>query len=176
MCPLKESRRARKEAVDLARALGTSYDPPPRKGISAAAAPSNPCGPERWLVDTGSAFDLIGKQDVPEWCVMLATPTDGTVELSTANGRMAVTKEVLMQVGSFQQHVTPLLLESSPPVLSVGKRCMEEGYSCHWPAGRRPYLVSPDGTKHMLEVDNMVPYLNDMPTSDYACPAPAHPA
>ena len=28
----------------------------------------------------------------------------------------------------------------------------------------------------MLEVDNMVPYLNDMPTSDYACPAPAHPA
>jgi len=102
LCPLKESRRARKEAVDLARELGTSYDPPPRRGISAAAAPSNPCGPERWLIDTGSAFDLIGKQDVPEWCVKLATPTDGTVELSTANGRMAVTKEVLMQVGPFQ--------------------------------------------------------------------------
>ena len=29
--------------------------------------------------------------------------------------------------------------------------------------------------KHTLEVDNMVPYLNDLPTNDYACPAPALP-
>jgi hypothetical protein len=106
----------------------------------------------------------------------MATATTTPVELSTANGRMVVEKEVLMQVGPFQQHVSPLLLEHSPPVLSVGKRCMEEGYSFHWPAGRNPYLIAPDGVKHVLEVDNMVPYLPDPPIGDYALPALALPA
>ena len=80
-----------------------------------------------------------------------------------------------MQVGPFKQHVMPLLLESSPPVLSVGKRCMEEGYSFHWPSGRNPYLVSPDGKRHDLDVDNMVPYLPDPPFDGVSCPAPAFP-
>jgi len=118
------------------------------------------CGPERWLVDTGSAFDLIGRSDVPDWCARLATPTEGMVELST---------------GPFKQHVSPLLLESSPPVLSVGKRCMEEGYSFHWPSGRESYLISPDCVKHVLGVDNMVPYLPDPPISGVSSPAPAFP-
>ena len=53
---------------------------------------------------------------------------------------------------------------------------MEEGYSVHWPSGREPYLVSPDGVKHVLEVDNMVPYLPDPPISGVSSPAPAFPA
>ena len=69
----------------------------------------------------------------------------------------------------------PLLLESSPPVLSVGKRCMEEGYSFHWPSGHNPYLISPDGKRHDLEVDNVVPYLLDPPFDGISCPAPAFP-
>jgi len=176
LCPIKEARRARKDAVDLARELGTSFDNAPKIGVGAAAASSMQCGPERWLVDTGSAFDLVGRHDVPDWCARLATPTESVVELSTTNGRMIVEKEVLMQVGPFQQHVSPLLLEHSPPVLSMGKRCMEEGYSCHWPSGRQPYLIAPDGAKHVLEVDNMVPYLPDPPIGDYAAPALALPA
>ena len=80
-----------------------------------------------------------------------------------------------MQVGPFKQHVSPLLFESSPPVLSVGKRCMEEGYSFHWLSGREPYLISPDGVKHVLEIDNMVPYLPDPPISGVSSPAPAFP-
>ena len=82
LCPIKEARRARKEAVDLARELGTSFDHVSKTGVGAAAASSSQCGPERWLVDTGSAFDLIGRHDVPDWCARLATPTEGTVELS----------------------------------------------------------------------------------------------
>jgi hypothetical protein len=131
--------------VKLARELGNSYDHGPKPGVGAAATNSHHCGPERWLVDTGSAFDLIGKNDVPDWRVKLATATETPVELSTANGRMVVGKKVLMQVGPFQQHVSPLLLEHSPPVLAVGRRCMEEGYSFHWPSGRQPYLIAPDG-------------------------------
>ena len=58
LCPIKEAKRARKEAVDLAREMGNPFDNAPKSGVGAAAAPSIQCGPERWLVDTGSAFDL----------------------------------------------------------------------------------------------------------------------
>ena len=111
LCPVREMRRARKEAVRLARELGTSYDHGPMPNMGVAATNSLHCGPERWLIDTGSAFDLIGKNDVPGLCIKMATATTTPVELSTANGRMIVGKEVLMQVGPFQQHVSPLLLE-----------------------------------------------------------------
>jgi len=104
LCPIREARRARKDAVVLARELGTSFHHVPKTGVGAAAASTLQCGPERWLVDTGSAFDLVGRHDVPDWCARLATPTESIVELSTANGRMIVEKEVLMQVGPFKQH------------------------------------------------------------------------
>ena len=39
----------------------------------------------------------------------------------------------------------PLLRESTPPVLSVGRRCMHHGYGFYWPPGKSPYLVTPKG-------------------------------
>ena len=68
-----------------------------------------------------------------------------------------------MQVGPLKRHIKPLLLSNTPPVLSVGKRCMEEGFSFHWPANEAPYLVGPNGKRHQLEIDNLVPYLADPP-------------
>ena len=83
---MKEMRRARKEAVKLARELGTSYDHGPKPNMGVAATNSQHCGPERWLIDTGSAFDLIGKNDVPGWCIKVATATTTPVELSPTGG------------------------------------------------------------------------------------------
>ena len=34
---------------------------------------------------------------------------------------------------------------------SVGKKCMEEGYSFVWPANGAPYMISPDNKKILLE-------------------------
>ena len=74
--------------------------------------------------------------------------TGDLIELSTANGRMSVDKEVLMQVGPLRRHIKPLLLINTPPVLSVGKRFMEEDFSFYWPANEAPYLVGPNGKRH----------------------------
>ena len=152
-----EMKHARDAAIELAKELGTSYDGLP----CAVAASKGEYGPDRWLIDTGSAFDLVGQHDVPDWNLELAEMTEDMIELSTANGRMNVDKEVLMQVGPLKRHIKPLLLSNTPPVLSVGKRCMEEGFSFHWPANEAPYLVGPNGKRHQLEIDNLVPYLPD---------------
>ena len=57
-----------------------------------------------------------------------------------------------------------------PWVLSVGKRCVEEGYSFIWVARTTPVLISPSGTQIPLVVNNNVPYL---PIGDVEVAAPA---
>ena len=92
-------------------------------------------------MDTVSAVDLVSARDVPSDYVHGVLPLDVPISLSAANGRMLATKCVEMQVGKLADVVSPLVLNSTPPVLSVGKRCMDEGYSFIWNAGDTTYLV-----------------------------------
>ena len=63
-----------------------------------------------------------------------------------------------MQVGALGEEIDPLLLEKTPAVLSVGRRCVDGGCSFIWKAGEQPYLIDATGKRHQLEVDNYVPY------------------
>ena len=70
-----------------------------------------------------------------------------------------------VQVLAIKDTVTPLLLESCPAVLSVGRRCIEEGYEFRWkPYSRNPTFHLPDGTVINMEVDGYVPYIVEEPT------------
>ena len=44
----------------------------------------------------------------------------------------------------FESTHTPYVFDESPSVLTVGKKCMEEGYSFVWPANGVPYMISLD--------------------------------
>jgi hypothetical protein len=53
-------------------------------------------------------------------------------------------------------------LVDSPDVLSIGRRCVDEGFSFHWPAGSsEPYFIDQDGERITLETEAYVPYLPD---------------
>ena len=60
-----------------------------------------------------------------------------------------------MPGGSFECLVMP----ETPSVISVGERCLDHGYSFHWPAGKTPYLLLPNGRRVNLVVDGKIPYL-----------------
>ena len=51
------------------------------------------------------------------------------------------------------------MLDSTPPVLTVGRRCQERGYAFHWPPYGHPRLVRPNGKDVPLSVDHYVPYI-----------------
>ena len=55
---------------------------------------------------------------------------------------------------------SPYILEETPAVLSVGVRCMEQGYSFVWPADGRPYFIRPDMGVIELNVDGRVPVID----------------
>ena len=55
-------------------------------------------GPREWLADTGSGFDLVGRQDVPAVILEnLVEPATTPLKLSTANGIIKATDVVLLQ-------------------------------------------------------------------------------
>jgi hypothetical protein len=66
---------------------------------------------------------------------------------------------------------TALVMKNSPTVMSMGKRCMREGYSFRWDAGCKPLLVPPDGEEIVLDVINGVLIL-PMNRQGYAGAAP----
>eukprot|EP00435_Cladocopium_sp_Y103_P060221 s26_g22.t1 len=60
---------------------------------------------------------------------------------------------------TFTEPAKAHVLEDTPSVLSLGKRCMEQGYSFVWPSGREPYMISSEGNKIKMEVRDLIPYV-----------------
>jgi len=117
--------------------------------------------PERWIWDTGTGNDLIGKEDLSAAAKREMIPIPSPLYLNTAAGVVGVDKKVALQSVALEDTVGPLVLASSPPVLSCGRRCMVEGYSFHWEKFCNPYLVLPSGKRRELEVQDYVPYLRE---------------
>ena len=93
------------------------------------------------MADTGSGHDLIGKQDTPNW-KDLARFADFILKVIDAKS------EVLGTV------VCPRLLGETPAVLSVGRRCIDDGWTFVWPGHGNPYFKKPDGKRIERQVDN----------------------
>ena len=78
--------------------------------------------------------------------------------MATANGVVIADKEAVVQTTTGKV-ARAVVMKDSPCVLSLGKRCMEEGYSFEWPAGKSPVIMAPSGHRKQLELQNLVPVL-----------------
>ena len=74
------------------------------------------------------------------------------------------------------------VMQNTPSLISIGKRCMEQGYTFTWPAGELPVLQGPGGKEIVLDVLNNVPHLPasrcnfSPPSTDPSPDIPAVPA
>ena len=124
----------------------------------AALSSFGPCLTPVLRFDPG--FDLVSADDVDAVYLkrklkMLEEP----LELMTANGPIVADKKVALRLRELKGNVNPLVIDDSPPVLSLGRRCMDEGYSFIWPAwSDSPQLVMPNKRGAIqLKVHNYVP-------------------
>ena len=67
------------------------------------------------------------------------TPAPDPVTLSIANDLVHGSHVVRQQIGEFEEVAEPYILDASPDVLSIGRRCVEDGYMFVW----KPYSLSP---------------------------------
>ena len=149
---------------------GPSADDQAKASCRVAPASGDTSGPDRWLMDTGSGYDLVAKSDVPHVLLGNAYRAEESLELHTANGATLADTVVDLQVGPLLEVVSPLLLESTPAVLSIGRRCMRDGYGFYWSPFSDPYVITPQGYKVQLDVVGDVPYLRETSLA-VSCPA-----
>ena len=124
-----------------------------------------------FLADTGSEEDLLSTSDKSRYFPR-AEPLDADkpVNLVTANGPTSADKVAKVKVPELNSKVEFYLLNSTPPVVSVGKRCLDEGYGFYWPPYRKPFFVRPDGTKLHCRLRGRVPVIGG-DFAGYAFPA-----
>ncbi len=87
-----------------------------------------------WLVDTGSGHDLASAKHIQHTQHELST-REVAMWLSTANGTTQVKEDALIDIHPLGETMDALVLDNTPPVLSVGKRVVRHGYSFIWIAG-----------------------------------------
>ena len=73
---------------------------------------------------------------------------------------MEATEQMPMFLRDISATISPWILDDTPNVLSVGRRCQEEGWAFYWPPySANPIFIDPQGRKHILESEGFVPYL-----------------
>lgn len=115
----------------------------------------------RWLMDTGCGFDLAKRSHLVR-CGLRKQITKSSLDITinTPAGPQPVTHEAAVNIPSLNEEVPIIVLKSTPDVLSIGRRCVQDGYKFVWNAhSEQPYLVSPSGKKITLSVHGFIPSL-----------------
>lgn len=113
---------------------------------------------KRFIMDSGSGHDLISARKIDR--VDLPTYDDTTVNFHTANGVTSSTKRSNIEFEVFDEPAQAHILEDMPSVLSMGKRCLDLGYSFIWPSGKSPYMLDADGHIIEMTVKDYIPYVS----------------
>jgi hypothetical protein len=132
----------------------------------ALAASNYDLGPREnyrsWLLDTGCKYDLTTRASIPLHQVDSIFRAPMPILLATANDLVQGDKVVAQQIGELGEVAEPYVLDSTPDVLSIGRRCVEDGYEFVWkPYSLHPTITTPRGRVVKLVSRDCCPYLDD---------------
>eukprot|EP00435_Cladocopium_sp_Y103_P013926 s811_g3.t1 len=113
---------------------------------------------KKFIMDSGSGHDLISIKKIDR--MDLSTYDDEVVNFHTANGVTSSTKRSDIEFKAFDEPAQMHVLDDTPSVLSMGKRCLDLGYSFVWPSGKDPYMIDCNGNIIEMTVKDYIPYMN----------------
>ena len=115
-----------------------------------------------WIIDSGCAQDLVDEDTIRRADLEdQIQPSDDILVLNTANGSRRVDSEIQLSIAELHgEEVRPKVLPRTPLVLSLGRRCIDDGYRFEWePYSQKPILTTPRGRRVTMTVDKYIPYL-----------------
>ena len=77
----------------------------------------------------------------------------------TANGAVESGDRNSLRCGAAKKQIEAIVLDKTPCVLSMGRRCLKEGFGFHWDPYKRPYLRTFAGERIELHVSHEIPLL-----------------
>ena len=107
-------------------------------------------------MDSGASMHMISKKDLSEAEMDTLTKSCRPTIVITANGEVQTQEEAIVYVKELDIFLTMKVLENTPAVLSLGKLCDENGYSCEWINGQKPHLIK-NGIRIICNTENFVP-------------------
>ena len=113
---------------------------------------------KKFIMDSGSGHDLISAKKIDR--MDLPTYDDSVVNFHTANGVTCSTKRSDIKFEAFDEPAQAHILEDTPSVMSMGKRCIDLGYSFIWPSGKTPYMLDINGNMIEMTVKDYIPYVS----------------
>ena len=99
---------------------------------------------------------MISKKDLSDAEMDTLTKSCGPTIVITGNGEVQTHEEAIVNVKELDIFLTTKFLDNTPAVLSLGKRCDENGYSYEWINGQKPHLIK-DGIRIICNTENFVP-------------------
>ena len=111
-----------------------------------------------WIFDSGCGYDMMSTSKAKH--LMKFVTKAELQEFNTANGQYE-TDEIIpltFVMGNDSYDARPYLMENSPSVLSMGQRCMNEGFCFLWIKGFDTCVLTPSGDLVPFTVVNGVPY------------------
>ena len=109
-----------------------------------------------FVVDSGASMHMISKKDLNSTEKDTLTKSCSPTIVISANGEVQTHEEATVYVKELERFLTVKVLEDTPPVLSLGKLCDENGYSCEWINGPKPHLIK-NGIRIQCNTENFVP-------------------
>ena len=110
--------------------------------------------------DTGTDQDIVGES---QQVVMQSKIRDADVNitLATANGPITADRSIDTHIPALSEGFSPYVLKDSPPALSIGQRCLEDGYDFVWGRNNKPIFIRPDKEVVEFKLSSRVPFLDD---------------
>ena len=99
---------------------------------------------------------MISKKDLNDAEMDTLTKSCCPTIVITANGEVQTHEEASVYVKELDIFLTTKVLENTPAVLSLGKLCDGNGYSCEWINGQKPHLIK-NGIRIQCNTENFVP-------------------
>ena len=109
-----------------------------------------------FVVDSGASMHMLRKMDLSSADMDTLRRSRNPTAVVTANGEVQTNEESQVYVHDLDLFVTVQLLEDTLAVLSLGKRCEENGYSYEWSSGQKPRLIK-NGKEFLCKTENVVP-------------------
>ena len=126
------------------------------RGETNVSCLANPDGrPSSWLVDSGSCYHLLGKDDVPTGQKVKAVEP---ITLTTANGEVVHNESTNTWVKPLNKSLANVVVGDCPPVAGMGRLCIDDKMDFLWygSKGLDPYLQK-NGKCINLRVENYCP-------------------
>ena len=113
---------------------------------------------KKFIMDSGSGHDLIARKKVHRMDMDMYD--DEMVNFHTAHGVTSTSKMTDIKFDVFEESVKAHVLDDTPSVLSMVKRCLEQGFTFVWPSGKAPFMIDKNGLIIKMKVKDHIPYIS----------------